>query len=164
MRRRHLDAVCPEQTVTLTATPTDGTFLRWELCPAPEGPVCRVPLTQTAAVCAVFVKTTPPADTSCPAAPITPPPPDTTRPNARITAGPSPIRPTRSRRASFRFASNESRSTFVCRLDAKPWLPCRSPKLYSRLKPGLHTFRVKAIDRAGNIDATPAVRRWRIRA
>jgi hypothetical protein len=68
-----------------------------------------------------------------------------------------------SRRATFRFASGEPGSTFRCRLDAKSFKPCVSPKTYKKLKPGKHVFRVKARDRAGNLDATPTVKRFRIK-
>jgi hypothetical protein len=67
------------------------------------------------------------------------------------------------RKATFRFGSGEQGSTFACRLDRKQRKPCTSPKTYRRLKPGRHVFRVKARDRAGNLDATPAVKRFRIR-
>jgi hypothetical protein len=66
------------------------------------------------------------------------------------------------RRATFRFASGEPGSTFACKLDRRKLGPCTSPKTYRRLATGKHVFRVKARDRAGNLDATPAVRRFRI--
>jgi hypothetical protein len=168
-------ALCPSdiwtrfgsgQTVTLTATPTEGSFVRWDLCPNVSANTCTLTLTKTAIVCAVFVKTAAPVDPNCPASAGTnpqPPPPSTLPPNTRITAGPSATRATRSRRATFRFASTKPGSRFVCRLDSKPWLPCRAPKTYTRLKPGVHTFRVRAIDSAGRLDNTPASRRWRIK-
>ena len=67
------------------------------------------------------------------------------------------------RTATFRFASGEPGSTFACKLDAQKFRPCTSPKTYRKLKPGKHVFRVKARDRAGNVDATPAVKRFRIK-
>ena len=67
------------------------------------------------------------------------------------------------RTATLRFASSEPRSTFSCKLDTQPYRQCASPKTYTRLKPGKHVFRVKARDRAGNVDATPAVTRFRIK-
>jgi hypothetical protein len=67
------------------------------------------------------------------------------------------------RNATFRFASGEPGSTFSCKLDEKKLKPCTSPKTYKGLKPGKHVFRVKARDRAGNVDATPAVKRFRIK-
>jgi hypothetical protein len=90
----------------------------------------------------------------------TPVPPDTTAPTTRITSGPSGKRTLH--RATFRFASNEKGSTFMCRLDSRPWRSCSSPKTYRGLTKGRHVFRVYAKDKAGNRDLTPAIRRWRI--
>jgi hypothetical protein len=67
------------------------------------------------------------------------------------------------RTATFRFASGERGSTFSCKLDKKKFTPCTSPKTYKKLKSGNHVFRVRARDRAGNLDATPAVKRFKIR-
>jgi Ca2+-binding RTX toxin-like protein len=66
------------------------------------------------------------------------------------------------RQVSFTFRSNESGSTFRCRIDRGPFRPCTSPRRY-RLVPGRHVFRVYAIDPAGNRDRTPAVVSFRIR-
>jgi hypothetical protein len=63
----------------------------------------------------------------------------------------------------FRFVSTESASSFQCKLDRRAWTVCQSPKPYRALAKGLHVFRVRARDRAGNLDQTPAARRWRIR-
>ena len=107
----------------------------------------------------------PPASPPPPPAPMPPPAPrltrDTTPPNTRLTASPS--RRTRVHRARFRFASTEAGSRFQCKLDRRPWTACRSPLAYTRLKKGLHVFRVRARDAAGNADPTPAARSWRIR-
>lgn len=65
-----------------------------------------------------------------------------------------------SRSAKFWFSSSEAGS-FLCRLDGKPFKPCASPKGYWRLKPGRHTFRVKAVDAAGNADPSPVVAHFR---
>jgi hypothetical protein len=67
------------------------------------------------------------------------------------------------RRATFSFASGEPGSTFACRLDKQKTKPCTSPKTYTKLKPGNHVFRVTARDRAGNRDATPVVKRFKIK-
>jgi subtilisin-like proprotein convertase family protein len=88
------------------------------------------------------------------------PPPDVRPPNTTITAGPSGR--TKRKTATFRFRSSEARSRFRCRLDNRRWASCTSPRTYRALRPGRHTFRVAARDRAGNLDPTPAVRRWRI--
>ena len=42
------------------------------------------------------------------------------------------------------------------------WSTCVSPKAYSNLADGSHTFDVRATDAAGNTDATPATRTWTI--
>jgi subtilisin family serine protease len=86
---------------------------------------------------------------------------DHTRPNTTITARP-PARTT-SRRATFRFTSNESGSTFQCKHMDGAWRACSSPKVYTGLSKGLHKFQVRAIDMNGNVDSTPAVDTWRIR-
>ena len=70
---------------------------------------------------------------------------------------------TTNRRATFRFVSNEPGSTFRCRHMYGPWVACSSPKLYSGLAPGMHRFAVRAIDKNGNVDPTPATDTWRIR-
>jgi Fibronectin type III domain len=93
---------------------------------------------------------------------------DTRRPNTVFHV--KPPRVTRSRTASFHFGANE-RARFRCKLDRRAWAKCRRSdpyrlamgKTYRRLRPGYHTFRVRAIDRAGNRERSPAVYRWRIR-
>jgi hypothetical protein len=67
------------------------------------------------------------------------------------------------RKATFRFASGEPGSVFTCRLDSRPFRPCSSPKTYKHLAAGKHVFRVRARDRAGNVDATPVVKRFKIK-
>ena len=96
-----------------------------------------------------------------PSNPVPVPSLDTSAPNTRLVGGPA--RRTRARSASFRFASTEAGATFRCKLDRKRWTKCRSPKRYRKLKPGRHVFRVRATDAAGNVDRTPATRKWRIR-
>jgi hypothetical protein len=96
---------------------------------------------------------------------VTPSP--TTAPAADVTAPATSLRKARihqaKRRATFRFASGETGSTFFCRLDGSRRTACTSPKTYKALKPGRHVFRVNARDRAGNLDATPAVKRFAIK-
>jgi subtilisin family serine protease len=86
---------------------------------------------------------------------------DVTPPNTTINGRPPAS--TTSRRATFRFRSNEAGSTFQCRHMNGAWRSCTSPKVYANLKPGLHRFRVRAIDKALNVDPTPATDTWRIR-
>jgi len=82
-------------------------------------------------------------------------PPDTT-----ITAGPPPS--TTSTEASFSFQSSEAGSAFECRLDGGAFGPCASPRSFSGLTPGDHTFEVRATDPSGNVDPTPAARSWTV--
>jgi hypothetical protein len=86
---------------------------------------------------------------------------DRKAPNTRITGAPPPT--TSARTARFKFTSTERGSQFQCKTDwRKGWWSCRSPKRYSPLKAGRHTFEVRAIDRAGNVDRTPAKKVWAI--
>jgi Ca2+-binding RTX toxin-like protein len=104
-------------------------------------------------------------------APPPPPPPPRARPKPDRTAPATRLRhhpaalllatgPRRS--VSFAFNASEPGSSFRCKLDRRPWRPCRSPRGYS-VRRGRHTFRVYAIDRAGNRDRTPSLFRFRVR-
>lgn len=86
---------------------------------------------------------------------------DTTPPETKIVR--KPRARTKSHRARFGFRASEPGAAFQCKLDDRRWKACRSPKTYGGLKPGLHLFRVRARDALGNVDATPAIRIWRIR-
>ncbi|HEU6444794.1 MAG TPA: hypothetical protein VFL61_07055 [Gaiellaceae bacterium] len=86
---------------------------------------------------------------------------DGTAPDTTLLAAPRST--TTSIAASFRFSASES-AGFQCKLDAGAFGPCSSPKSYARLRRSRHTFQVRAIDPAGNVDPTPAVRRWTIAA
>jgi Ca2+-binding RTX toxin-like protein len=67
----------------------------------------------------------------------------------------------RFRRVVFAFASSEPGS-FRCKLDRAPLRRCRSPRPY-RLALGAHTFRVFAVDQAGNRDRSPALFAFSVR-
>ena len=85
---------------------------------------------------------------------------DQTPPNTRVVSGPARV--TFKREAKFRFASTEAQSSFQCKLDQKQWRSCRNP--YKRsVKVGKHLFKVRAIDRFGNVDPTPARFGWRVK-
>jgi hypothetical protein len=86
---------------------------------------------------------------------------DRTAPNTSITSGPSGT--VTATTATFAFTSTESGSTFECRLDGGAWAACTSPKAYSGIAKGSHTFSVRAKDAAGNVDASPASRSWKRR-
>jgi dipeptidyl aminopeptidase/acylaminoacyl peptidase len=74
-----------------------------------------------------------------------------------------PPKRTRKRVARFAFGSDEAGSRFECKLDRKPFRSCRSP-FKRRVKPGRHTFKVRAVNAQGIADATPTVFRWRVLA
>jgi hypothetical protein len=84
---------------------------------------------------------------------------DTVAPETLIT---SPSLAPGGSQALFQFVSSETRSRFQCGLDAGPFLTCASPKNYAGLGPGTHTFRVRAVDRAGNVDPSPAAFSWTV--
>jgi CSLREA domain-containing protein len=107
--------------------------------------------------------------TASPPAPPSPSPPapsppaspaDTTPPNTTITK--AKINQAR-HRATFRFFSSEPGSTFFCKLDKNAFAPCRSPKTYKHLKRGKHKFQVEARDAAGNLDASPAIKKFKLK-
>jgi len=80
---------------------------------------------------------------------------DTTPPETTITSKPSD--PSTSPAASFTYASNESGSSFECKLDGGSFGGCPASGVsYSGLAEGGHTFQVRAIDAAKNVDPTPA--------
>jgi CSLREA domain-containing protein len=85
---------------------------------------------------------------------------DKTPPDTKILKGPP--KKTKKTTVKFKFSSTEAGSTFQCKLDRKPFKACASPKKYKKLKPGKHVFKVRAIDRAGNVDPTPAKRSFKV--
>ena len=61
-------------------------------------------------------------------------------------------------RATFAF-SGEGATHFECKFDKlhkRKWFPCTSPVKFKRLAKGKHKFKVRGVDAAGNVDATPA--------
>lgn len=85
---------------------------------------------------------------------------DKTPPDTKIVKGPP--KKTHKTTVKFKFTATEAGSTFQCKLDRKPFKPCSSPKKYKKLKPGKHVFKVRAIDKAGNVDPTPAKRAFTV--
>jgi Ca2+-binding RTX toxin-like protein len=92
------------------------------------------------------------------------PPPDRKPPRTKITKRPAKLltTPRRHRRVVFRFSSSEPGSSFLCKLDGKPYRRCTSPRVYD-VSLGRHAVRIVAIDAAGNADRTPALLRFQIR-
>ena len=124
-------------------------------------------LTQIIAYPTPTVTPAPPVPTPTVTASPNPVPTPTVTPAPDVKAPATSLRKAQiaqaARKATFRFASGEPGSTFTCKLDLKRFNACTSPKTYKRLEPGRHVFRVKARDRAGNLDATPAIKRFTIR-
>ena len=90
---------------------------------------------------------------------------DTIAPDTQITM--MPPDPSNSANASFSFSGTdafapETIASFECKLDAGVFAACTSPQAYMGLIDGSHTFMVRAIDTAGNVDATPASYTWMI--
>ena len=96
------------------------------------------------------------------------PPRDTTAPDTSFTG--RPANPSNSATATFSFAGSDNQTppsmiAFECRLDSQSpadFGPCPSPKTYSGLSDGSHTFDVRALDLAGNADPTPATFTWTV--
>jgi large repetitive protein len=86
---------------------------------------------------------------------------DTVAPNTSI--GSHPADPSAQTSASFAFTGSDDSSqvaSFQCKLDGGAFTACASPKAYSNLANGSHTFSVRAVDHAGNIDASPDSFTW----
>lgn len=82
---------------------------------------------------------------------------DTRPPETTIISSPSGT--VASKSATLAFTADEP-ATFQCSLDGAPFADCVSPVALGGLSEGAHTFRVRAVDAAGNVDATPAVATW----
>lgn len=81
---------------------------------------------------------------------------DSTPPRTTVSAAPSG--PTSTATPEFAFASNELGSTLQCRIDSGTYATCTSPYRPLPLADGEHTFTVRSIDPAGNVDGNPVSR------
>lgn len=91
---------------------------------------------------------------------VLPQPIDTDPPETTIVK-PAPPKLAGSR-TKYRFVSDEIGVRYQCRLDDRRFRRCRTPKWVKRLREGPHRFQVRAIDRAGNVDPSPAIDRFEV--
>lgn len=86
---------------------------------------------------------------------------DTIAPETVLDSTPSPF--SNSSGASFAFSGSDSGSgvaSFACSLDGAAFTTCTSPASFGSLAEGQHSLAVRALDRAGNTDASPATFTW----
>ncbi|HEY3806429.1 MAG TPA: LamG-like jellyroll fold domain-containing protein [Kofleriaceae bacterium] len=85
---------------------------------------------------------------------------DTVPPDTMLTVAPPAS--DNSVMVEFDFTSNEDNTTFECSLDNAGFVACASGSLFGPVGNGPHTFAVRARDRAGNVDPTPATYSWTV--
>lgn len=83
-------------------------------------------------------------------------PPSGARNAPQTTLRRKPPKRSRDRTPSFRFGADEAGSKFECRIDKRPFRPCKSPYTAKPLSPGGHVFKVRARDDSGTADPSPA--------
>lgn len=83
---------------------------------------------------------------------------DLTKPHTTIQG---PARSTRDN-ARFIFRFSENVQTVRCSMDGSGYSECRTPYSGRALRPGKHVLKVRAIDAAGNSEASPAIKRFTI--
>ncbi len=88
------------------------------------------------------------------------PAPNSSPPDTAIDSGPTGT--TDQSSATFVFHGSDTNDTFQCSLDGAPWATCTSPQQYSSLADGTHTFQVRAVNSAGEVDPTPAEASWTV--
>ena len=145
--------------VTLTATPTAGSvFAGWSSGGCSGTGTCTLTLNADTAVTASF--------TLIPVTHAIKPTPQQAKkksPQTRITKA---TINSNKRTATFKFVGSGGSKpySFQCKLDkSKKYSSCRSGKTYKSLKPGNHTFWVRAKDHAGRVDKTPAIKKFKIK-
>lgn len=85
---------------------------------------------------------------------------DTVAPITTITEAPPSA--DNSTMVHFAFISNEMNVTFECALDGAGFTACRNGDEFGPIGDGAHSFSVRARDRAGNLDASPALHTWSV--
>ena len=98
----------------------------------------------------------PPGD---PTPPVDPPAPDTTAPDTAINSGPSGL--TNNNDPAFTYSGTPAGDVdhFECKLNGASFANCSSAGTsFTNVADAAHTFQVRAVDAAGNADASPASR------
>ena len=89
---------------------------------------------------------------------------DTAAPDTSIATHPATLANTAT--AQFTFSGNDGSGSGVaslqCRRDAEDWTSCASPRTYTGLAEGSHSFEVRGIDNAGNTDQSASTFNWTI--
>ena len=85
---------------------------------------------------------------------------DTVAPDTMLTSGP-PVADN-SVMAQFAFRGSEPNVSFECSLDNAGYLACTSGASFGPVGDGAHAFAVRARDRAGNVDPSPAIYAWSV--
>jgi hypothetical protein len=85
---------------------------------------------------------------------------DVTAPKTTITGGPPAV--TTSTSAHIAFKTSEPGTSAQCQLDGGAWASCRSIRSYGYLRLGAHNVRVRATDRAGNVESVAAAYAWKV--
>jgi Ca2+-binding RTX toxin-like protein len=85
-------------------------------------------------------------------------------PETGKVAGPKKV--TKGEKATFTFSSSTAGATFECQVDKGAFTACASPfKVKTKkLKAGKHTLSVRAVQPAGNADATPSTFKFKVTA
>ena len=154
-------AVSPSTTATFTfSSPEPGVSFECSLDGAPFSP-CTTPalfggLSDDTHVFLVRARTGAGTADPSPAAVIFAV--DTIAPDTNLTSVPPATSNTRS--ASVAFTSNEPGAVFQCSVDGAAFVACTSPRVVNGLADREHTVSVRALDQAGNLDASPAVAAW----
>lgn len=87
---------------------------------------------------------------------------DITPPDTNLNSNPDAT--TESTDAAFTFSSPDATSTFEVSVDGGAYVAQTSPFNANGLAVGMHSFAVRAIDAAGNTDASPAEYTWEVLA
>jgi ELWxxDGT repeat protein len=88
---------------------------------------------------------------------------DTIAPTTTIDSGPAEGQAIATRAPTFAFSSDDPPSSFQCSVDGAGFAACASPQSTAALSAGAHSFAVRAIDAAGNVDASPATRTFTVK-